>query len=204
MRNIFRIVLLLVLGLFIFINTRPNTYHVERSTTIGAPAEGIFTRLNDLHQWEQWSPWEKIDPKMTRTYEGAATGVGAGYHWVGNSKVGEGRMTITESRPSDHLGIKLDFIKPFNSTCMVTFTLAPDGDQTRVTWAMDGDNNFMAKFMCIFMNMDKMVGGDFEKGLANLKSLSEAEAQNPAAATPAAAAESVSVGANKPATASTH
>lgn len=180
MKKVLVVLLVVVVALLGFIATRPNRYHVERSVTIAAPNRTVFPKVNDLHQWQTWSPWEKLDPQMKRTYEGAEAGVGAGYHWVGNDKVGEGRMTITDSRPNEQVGIHLNFIKPFASSSVTTFTFIPGGPGTKVTWTMDGDNNFMAKTMSLFMNMDKMIGGDFEKGLATLKSVSEADAERPA------------------------
>jgi uncharacterized protein YndB with AHSA1/START domain len=180
MKKVLVVLLVIVVAVLGFIATRPNRYHVERSVTIAAPSSTVFPKVNDLHQWEAWSPWEKLDPQMKRTFEGAESGVGAGYHWVGNDKVGEGRMAITESKPNEHVRIHLNFIKPFESSSVSTFTLVPEGPGTKVTWTMDGDHNFMSKTMSLFMNMDKMIGGDFEKGLATLKSVSEADALKPA------------------------
>jgi uncharacterized protein YndB with AHSA1/START domain len=168
--------MLVVLACLLFINTRPDSFHVERSTTIAAPSESVFAKINDFHEWTAWSPWEKLDPALKRTFDGAAAGVGAGYHWVGNDKVGEGHMTIMESEPPRGIKIKLEFLKPFQATNTATFALIPDGPGTRVTWSMDGKNNFMAKAMSVFMNMDKMIGPDFERGLATLKSQAEAGA----------------------------
>ena len=148
-------------------------YRVERSATMNAPASVVFAQVNDFHKWNAWSPWEKIDPAMKKTFDGAPAGTGAGYAWVGNSEVGEGRMTITESHPSDLIKIKLEFLKPFAATSDTVFTFKPEGNQTKVTWTMDGDKNFIAKAFHMFMNIDKMVGGDFEKGLAQMKTVAE-------------------------------
>lgn len=148
-------------------------FSVERTATISAPAAVVFGNVNELRKWEAWSPWEKLDPQMKRTYEGPASGTGAVYAWAGNSKVGEGRMTITESRPAEVIRMKLDFLKPFESTSAAVFTFKPEGQQTTVTWNMSGKKNYMSKVMCMFMSMDKMVGESFESGLAALKSLSE-------------------------------
>jgi uncharacterized protein YndB with AHSA1/START domain len=153
---------------------QPADYRVTRSVSVSAPPGVVFAQVNDLHQWETWSPWEKLDPAMKRVHEGAPAGTGAIYAWTGNNKVGEGRMTITESRPNELVRFKLDFIKPFASTSTAEFTFKPEGDQTAVMWSMTGEKNFISKAVCLFMSMDKMVGGDFENGLANLKSLSEA------------------------------
>ncbi len=155
---------------------QPAEFRVTRSATVSAPPPAVFAQVNDFHKWEAWSPWAKLDPAMKQTYEGAPAGTGAVYTWAGNSKVGEGRMTITESRPSDLVRIRLEFFKPFASTADTEFTFRPQGDQTAVTWSMSGKNNFIAKAFCLFMNMDKMVGGDFAKGLAQLKSIVEAAA----------------------------
>lgn len=153
---------------------QPADFRISRSATISALPAVVFAQVNDLHQWEAWSPWAKLDPALKRTYDGPPAGVGAVYRWVGNSKVGEGQMTITESRPNDLVGMKLEFIRPFACTNATEFTFKPDGEKTVVTWNMTGRNNFMAKAAGLFMNMDKMVGGDFEKGLANLEQVSTA------------------------------
>lgn len=158
----------------IVVAMQPSDFLVTRTATISAPASTIFAQINDLHNWEAWSPWAKMDPAMKQTYEGATVGTGASYFWKGNSKVGEGRMTIMESRPSDMIKIKLEFIKPFSATNDTDFTFKPEGNQTNVTWSMSGKNNFIGKAFCMFMNMDKTVGGDFEKGLMQLKSIVEA------------------------------
>ncbi len=191
-------VVALLVVLILLIATRPASFRIERSATVSAPAEIVFAELNDFHEWAKWSPWEKLDAKMQKTYEGPAAGVGSKYHWVGNEQVGEGRMTITDSKPHEHVAIKLEFIKPFAATNDTEFTLKPAADGVGVTWAMSGQNNFMAKAFSLFVNMDEMVGKDFEKGLAELKRISEeegkrradeakkAEAAAPAAAAPAA------------------
>jgi hypothetical protein len=165
---------IVVVALVVIIALQSSTYHVERSAMMNAPAPVIFAQVNDFHKWNAWSPWAKLDPAMKQTFDGAPAGNGAGYAWVGNSEVGEGRMTITESHPSDLIKIKLEFIKPFAANSNTVFTFKPEGNQTRVTWAMDGDKNFIAKAFHLFMNIDKMVGGDFEKGLAQMKSVAEA------------------------------
>ena len=156
---------------------QPSHYRIERSANINAPASVVFAQVNDFHKWEAWSPWAKIDPAMKQTYEGASSGTGAIYTWAGNNQVGEGRMTITESHPNDLIKIKLEFIKPWSATNATDFAFKPQGNQTAVTWTMDGDNNFMGKAFGLFMNMDKMVGGDFEKGLAQMKSVAETAAR---------------------------
>jgi uncharacterized protein YndB with AHSA1/START domain len=184
------VVLVVLVGVLVaVIATRPDTFHIERSAVIQAPAPVVFANLDDFHQWPQWSPWEGRDPQMMREYEGAESGVGAAYHWSGNDEVGEGRMTITESAPPSRLGIRLDFLKPFAATNQCAFTLEPADAGTRVTWTMDGNADFMTKAMTLVMSMDRMVGKDFEQGLAALKTVSEREAVGaaPAGGTPALA-----------------
>jgi len=164
----------IILALVVVVAMQPADFRIVRTGTMSAPSPAIFAQVNDFHNWLAWSPWEKLDPALKRTYEGAPAGTGAVYSWVGNKKVGEGRMTLTESRPSDLIRIKLEFIRPFKATNTTEFTFKPQDGQTLVTWTMTGRNNFMSKAFCLFMNMDKMVGGDFEKGLANMKSVVEA------------------------------
>jgi uncharacterized protein YndB with AHSA1/START domain len=159
--------------ILIYAATRPDSFRVQRSVIIAAPAEKIFANLNDFHQWQAWSPWAKLDPQMQATYSGAATGSGAIYEWQGNSKVGSGRMEIVESSPNGMLKIKLDFLKPFEAHNIAEFTLQPQGTQTQVTWAMYGPSPYISKLMTTFVSMDSMVGGDFAKGLATLKQVSE-------------------------------
>jgi len=180
MKKILMVLLVLILAAVLFVATRPNEYRVERSATFAAPPEAVFAQIDDFHRWADWSPWEKLDPQMQRSFGGAASGVGAEYHWVGNNQVGEGQMTITESQPNDRVAIKLEFLKPWASTSLATFTLAPDNAGTRVTWAMDGKHNFMSKAMCIFVSMDKMIGADFERGLAALGTVAAAAAMESA------------------------
>lgn len=169
-------------AILLAVASRPDTFHVERSITIAAPPDRAFAHVNDFHAWAAWSPYEKLDPGMTRTYEGEASGRGAAYAWAGNDKVGKGRMTIQKSERPSEIGIELEFIEPFACTNAATFRFEPVPGGTRVTWSMDGRNKFLAKAMSIFMDMDKLVGSDFEKGLASLKSLSEAPATASASA----------------------
>lgn len=162
--------LLVILVVFlVIVALQPATYRVERSATITAPATAVFAHVNDFHRWDAWSPWAKLDPAMTTTYEGPAAGVGAIYTWTGNSDVGAGRMTITESRPPESITIKLEFIEPFASVATTTFAFQSEGTGTRVIWSMDGENNFMGKAFGLFVDMDAMIGGDFEKGLTQLQ-----------------------------------
>ena len=156
---------------------QPAEFRVTRSTTIAAPAPVVFALVNELHNWEKWNPWQKIDPAMKVTFSGPPAGVGAGYDWVGNKEVGEGRLGIIESQPSDLVRLKLEFLKPFAATNTAEFTFKPEGNKTVVTWSMFGNKNFMSKVMGLVMNMDKMVGGQFEKGLADMKATAEAGAK---------------------------
>jgi hypothetical protein len=166
-------VIALIVLLVIVIATRPADFKIERSATVAAPPAVVFAQVNDFHAWPAWSPWEKLDPGMKRTHSGAPSGVGALYAWEGNDDVGEGRMTIEKSVEPSIVGIKLEFIKPFAATNATTFTFTPDGPGTKVTWAMEGKNNFAAKAASLFMDMDQLVGGDFERGLAAMKAVSE-------------------------------
>ena len=163
-----------VVGAFgVLVARRPSEFQVSRSTTIAAPPSSVFDQVNDFHNWEAWSPWAKLDPAMKQTYEGPTAGTGAVYEWSGNKNVGKGRMTLTESRPDELIRIHLEFFKPFRAVNTTEFSFMPQGDRTVVTWSMTGKNNFMAKAVHLFMNMDKMVGGQFEKGLAAMKSIVE-------------------------------
>ena len=173
LRKILIALAVIVIVLVILIALQPATFRITRSTVITAPVAKVFEQVNDLHKWDGWSPWAKLDPNMKTTHEGAPAGTGAIYSWAGNSDVGEGRMTLTESQPNELVRIKLEFIKPFAATNTTEFVFKPEADKTMVTWSMFGTNNFMAKAFGLFMNMDKMVGGDFEKGLAQLKSVAE-------------------------------
>jgi hypothetical protein len=155
-----------VAGLLIFIVTRPDSFRLERSAVIAAPAGDVFSLVNDFHQWEKWSPWEHLDPNMKKTFEGPAKGPGAIYSWSGNSKAGAGRMTLLTSAVDKEVSIELAFFKPMKCTNLAKFVFTPGGSGTKVDWIMTGNNNFMGKMFYPFM--DKAVGGDFEKGLANL------------------------------------
>lgn len=181
MKKVFLALLALValavvaLGAFLaYASTRPAAYHIERSLTISAPPEKIYPLLEDFHRFGEWSPWEKLDPGMKRNFAGPGKGEGAVYSWQGNDQVGEGMMTIVSTVPNQQVNVKLEFIKPFASVCQTVWALKPEGDKTTITWSMDGENKgVVEKAMAVVMDMDKMVGGDFEKGLANLKAISE-------------------------------
>jgi hypothetical protein len=158
----------------IFVWSRPSTYRIERSVVVNAPVENVYGNVVTFQKWARWSPWAKLDPEMKVAYSGPEGGVGSVYHWKGNDKVGEGRMTVTGAQKDALVQIKLEFLKPWEQTSETTFRLAPAGPgQTRVTWAMTGEHDFVGKLFALFMDMDKMVGGDFEKGLATLKKVAE-------------------------------
>ena len=167
------IITLLIAGVLIFAATKPDVFRVERKATIQAPPEKVFVLINDFKQWGPWSPWEKKDPAMKRTFGTTTAGKGATYAWEGNKDVGRGRMEIIDSVMPSRIRLKLDFIQPFEAHNMVTFTLAPQGNITEVSWAMEGPVPYFAKIIHVFINMDTMVGKDFEAGLAGLKALAE-------------------------------
>lgn len=173
MHWIIYVVLALVAGILGLASTKPKTFRVSRSKRINASPNAIFQHINTFRNWGSWSPWEKLDPGMERTFQGPESGVGAIYAWRGSSKVGQGRMEMLESMEPSHVSIQLDFIKPFKSRNTTEFHLAPTGDATEVTWSMYGDNTFMGKVMGVFMNMDTMIGKSYDEGLANLQSLVE-------------------------------
>ena len=175
LKKILLALIALIVIFAIVVTMQPASYRILRSVKIAAPPATVFAQVNDFHKWDAWSPWAKLDPTMKTTFEGPDSGTGAIYKWVGNKDVGEGQMTLLESKPNELVRIKLQFLKPFADICDTEFTFKPDGDQTTVTWTMSGERNFVAKAVCMFMNMDKMVGGDFEKGLAKLKANSEAK-----------------------------
>jgi uncharacterized protein YndB with AHSA1/START domain len=164
----------LVAGSLVAVASRPSAFRVARTATVDAPVPVVFAEVNDFHRWAAWSPYEKRDPAMRKSYEGAPAGTGAVYTWSGNKEVGEGRTTIVESRPNDLIRIRLEFEKPFKATSTAEFTFRPEGDRTAVTWSLTGRNSFPMKAVGLFMNMDRMIGRDFEQGLAQLKSVAEA------------------------------
>jgi uncharacterized protein YndB with AHSA1/START domain len=153
--------------------TKPDTFSVRRTATVKAPPDSIFPLITDFHQWGGWSPYENKDPAMKRTYSGAASGRGAVYAWEGNNNVGSGRMEILDAAAPSKIVIKLDFFTPFEGHNTAEFTMLPQGDVTSVTWLMHGPAPFMSRLMQVFINLDNMIGKDFEVGLANLKRLTE-------------------------------
>jgi uncharacterized protein YndB with AHSA1/START domain len=170
------LVALVIIGIlfFVILIGRPDEFRVTRSATIAAPPATVFGQVNDFHNWDAWSPWAKLDPACVNTFDGAASGQGAKFAWDGNKKVGAGRMTIAESQPAEVIRIKLEFLRPFKSTSTAEFTFKAQGGETLVTWNMIGKNNFMSKVFGLVMDCDKMIGRDFEKGLASMKSVAEA------------------------------
>lgn len=174
MLKAFAIALVIVVGvILIYASIRPDSFRIERSITIQSTPENIFALINNFHQWESWSPWEKIDPQINRTYSGAPEGKGSIYEWSGNKNIGQGRMEITESVPPSKITFKLDFIMPFEAHNAVDFVLTRKGDSTLVTQAMYGPSPFLSKLMGLFFSMEKMVGEKYEEGLINLKRVAE-------------------------------
>lgn len=176
--GILAVILIVVVGFCAIVAMRPNDFTITRTASVNAPPEKVFEQVNDFHKWEGWSPWAKLDPAMKTTYSGPESGPGASYSWVGNDQVGEGKMTIAESHPNQHVKIDLEFIKPWQAQNVTEFTMVPNGANTNVTWTMSGKNNFVGKAFGMVMNMDKMIGDDFDKGLAQLKAAAESASKN--------------------------
>lgn len=168
--------LILVGGVAAYATTLPDDFRYQRSAVINAPADAVFPLINNFHEWGQWSPWEKLDPKMKRSFAGPESGPGAIYSWAGDANIGEGQMTILESKPDELISIKLEFIKPFAGVCPTTFKLEPSASGTKVTWTMEGKNSFMPKVMSLFMDMEKMVCTSFDEGLATMNTVAQAKA----------------------------
>ena len=157
-----------VVVLGVVVALQPAAFRITRTVTLDAPPAAVFAQVNDFHNWATWSPWAKRDPAMRQTYGGAPAGAGAVYAWAGNREVGEGRMTILESRPHERIRIQLEFLKPFAATNTAEFAFTPAAGRTTVTWTMSGTRNFVTKAIGLFLDMDKMIGGDFESGLAQM------------------------------------
>ncbi|MFN0140062.1 MAG: SRPBCC family protein [Pyrinomonadaceae bacterium] len=168
------LLVVVVAGFLVAVAMQPDELKITRSTSVSAPPAKVFEQVNDFNKWAAWSPWEKLDPAMKKEISGAPSGKGAVYYWNGNDEVGEGRMTITQSHPTAHIEIALEFIKPWQQKSVNEFMFNPDGDKTNVTWTMTMQNNFMSKAFGLLMDMDKMIGPDFEKGLAQMKTVAEA------------------------------
>lgn len=167
-KKLFSLVAALILAFLGYVALLPSEGRITRSATIAAPAATLFDHVNDFNKWQAWSPWAKLDPNAKSKFEGPASGVGAAFSWDGNDEVGEGKMTIVDSKPGESVKIRLDFKKPMESTSEAVFTFKPDGDKTLVTWDMTGERPFIARIFCVLFQADKMVGEQFEKGLANL------------------------------------
>ena len=167
------IIAVLIAGVLVLAATKPDTFRVQRAASIKAPPEKVFAILNDFQKWGTWSPWEKKDPAMKRTFGATTSGKGAVYAWEGNNDVGQGSMEIAESVAPSTITLKLDFVKPFEAHNIVVFTLEPKGGTTNVTWVMEGPVPYFAKIIHVFLDMDSMVGKDFEAGLASLKVIAE-------------------------------
>lgn len=165
---------LAIIGFAGFVAMQSSEFRVTRTATMNAEPAAVFELVNDLHKWNSWSPWAKLDPAAKNTFEGAPSGTGAILKWSGNNQIGEGIMTITESIPNELIRMKLDFVKPFKATNTTKFTFTPTENQTTVTWTMSGQNSFIGKAVSLVMDCEKMVGGQFEQGLAQMKSLVEA------------------------------
>ena len=175
LRKILIALAVIIVVFVVVVAVQPADFRITRTATIAAPPEAIFQQVNDLGKWEAWSPWAKIDPKAKMTFTGPQAGVGASFSWAGNSEVGEGNNTIVESKPSEMVKFRLEFIRPMKATNATEFTFQPEGGKTVVTWTMTGRNGFMGKAFGLFVNCDKMVGGDFEKGFASMKAIVEAK-----------------------------
>lgn len=173
LKKILIFIVVVIAAVLIFAATRPDTFRVERTASIKAPPDKVFALINDFPSWQSWSPWETLDPNMKRTMGATTQGKGAVYEWEGNNDVGKGRMEIIESTPPSKVGIQLDFFRPFEARNTAEFTLAPESDGTKVTWAMHGPMPYISKLMCLFVSIDKMIGKDFEAGLAKMKSVAE-------------------------------
>lgn len=172
------VVVLPIAVILVLASFQPDSFTVKRETTIKAPPEKVYVQIDDFHQWASWSPWEKLDPNMTRTFSGKDKGEGAVYQWKGNDEVGEGRMEIKQAKSPSQVTIDLHFLKPFEASNTTTFTLTPKDDTTQVVWEMRGDSPFMMKVMHLFMDMDSMIGKDFEAGLSAIKKNAESQPES--------------------------
>jgi carbon monoxide dehydrogenase subunit G len=165
----------LILIFVVVVAMQPSEFHVERTAEIAAPQANVFAQVNDFRKWDAWSPWAKLDPAAKVAFEGPPEGQGTAMTWSGNDMVGEGKMTLVESRPSELVKVKVDFTKPYEATSTSQFTFKPNGDGTEVTWAMDAHHNFLEKAFCLVMNGKKMIGDEMEKGLSQLKTAAESQ-----------------------------
>jgi hypothetical protein len=174
--KILLVLVIIVVAFVVIVATRPADFRYIRAAAFSASPAAVFAQVNDLHKWQAWSPWAKMDPTAKTTFEGPAAGVGAKMSWDGNSKVGAGNMTITDSHPNDLIRLRLEFLKPFAAVNTAEFTFTAQGNQTLVTWSMFGQSNFVGKAMGLIINCDKMIGSQFEKGLADMKTIVEKRA----------------------------
>jgi hypothetical protein len=171
-----KILLLLVVGiagLAVYVAMQPDHFRIERRTTVNAPPQAVFAQVNEFRKWDNWSPWAKLDPNSKVAFEGPQVGQGAVFKWRGNDKVGEGKMTLVESKPAALVRIEVEFVKPFEGSSTSEFTFRPQGGGTEVVWVSYGPMNFISKAMCLIMNMEKMLGPDMEKGLVQMKAVAE-------------------------------
>jgi hypothetical protein len=175
-----------ILLLVIFIATRPADFSVSRSATMAVTPAAVFNQLNDFHKWDAWSRWAKLDPNCKNSFEGPDSGVGAKLAWDGNSEVGAGNMTITESAPNERVRLRLEFIRPFAGVSDTLFTIKPEGEKTNVTWTMSGKNNFVGKAISCIMDCEKMIGPQFEKGLVSMEAAAAAESKQSSESPPTA------------------
>lgn len=178
LKKILAAVVVLLVGFAVTAHFQSDEFTVSRSIVIAAPPAVVFTQVNDLRKWEGWSPWAKLDPNAEETFSDPSSGEGASFGWSGNKDVGEGMMTIVESRPNDRVELKLEFVKPFKDVSTSEFIFKPEADQTVVTWTMHGKKNFIAKAVGLVMNCEKMIGGQFEQGLSQMKAVVEAGNNN--------------------------
>jgi hypothetical protein len=174
----------LIVGFLIVVSLQPSTFSVERSAAMAAPPTVVFAQVNDLQAWDAWSPWSKLDSKPKTTISTPSAGKGATFTWDGNDEIGAGTLTILDSKPDESVEVEQAFIRPFNGKARMAFTFMSEGDGTKVTWKMDGTNDFFGKALCMFMDMDAILGKSFEQGLANMKELVEKSDASPAEAAP--------------------
>lgn len=176
-KKILLVLVLAIAGFAVYVALQPDEYRIDRSLTMAAAPAAVFEQVNDFHKWDAWSPWVKIDPHCKVSFEGPSSGQGAIFRWDGNDDVGQGSMTILESKPNELVRIRLDFLKPMANTATTELTFKPEGDKTVTTWSMYGKRGFVGKAVCSLMNMEKMVGGKYEEGLASMKQIVEAKPQ---------------------------
>jgi uncharacterized protein YndB with AHSA1/START domain len=173
--SLLAIVVLAIAGILVAAGLQPSDYHVERSITIDAPREQVYALITDFERYGEWSPWEKLDPAMKKNVSGKPGEVGTRYAWEGNDQAGQGTMTVTAAQPPDRVDLTIEFIKPFQAQNQVSWRLAPEGESTQMTWSMDGKNEgLVPKLFAMLMNMENMLGNDFDEGLENLKGVCEA------------------------------